>query len=156
MRRFELSEGTSNKFWEVAQEGVSLTTRWGRIGSKGQEKTKTFPSPEAAKIEYGRIIAEKVREGYREIGAASAPPETAWSAPGHIRWNPESGAPRPGGALSGSVGTAARFEGGGKFWEYEVVRGVFTTRSGAIGTAGGLEMKTFALRLRRGTTRSGR
>ncbi|MBA2542073.1 MAG: WGR domain-containing protein [Deltaproteobacteria bacterium] len=32
-RYFEFSEGTSNKFWEVWREGVSVFTRYGKIGS---------------------------------------------------------------------------------------------------------------------------
>ena len=47
MRRFELSEGTSNKFWEVALAECDVTVRFGRIGTQGQTKTKTFGSPAA-------------------------------------------------------------------------------------------------------------
>ena len=33
MRRFELSEGSSNKFWEIAGEGAGYTVRYGKIGT---------------------------------------------------------------------------------------------------------------------------
>jgi predicted DNA-binding WGR domain protein len=39
MRRFELSDGSSNKFWEIdyVDSTDSFTVRWGRIGTKTQE-----------------------------------------------------------------------------------------------------------------------
>ncbi len=63
-RRFELEEGTSSKFWEIELDGCDLTTRWGRIGSNGQSKTKTFASPEKARVEHDKLIAEKTGKGY--------------------------------------------------------------------------------------------
>jgi DNA ligase-1 len=63
-RRFELEEGSSSKFWEIELDGCDLTTRWGRIGSNGQSKTKTFASPEKARVEHDKLIAEKTGKGY--------------------------------------------------------------------------------------------
>jgi DNA ligase-1 len=63
-RRFELEEGTSSKFWEIELDGCDLTTRWGRIGSNGQSKTKTFASPDKARVEHDKLIAEKTGKGY--------------------------------------------------------------------------------------------
>ena len=51
MRRFELVEGSSNKFWEVAVAGADLTVRFGRIGTNGQTKTKAHASAESARKE---------------------------------------------------------------------------------------------------------
>ena len=65
MRRFELVEGASNKFWEVEASGNDVTTRWGRIGTAGQSKTKTFASPAAAQKEQDDLIREKLAKGYR-------------------------------------------------------------------------------------------
>ena len=65
-RRFEFVEGASNKFWEVSQSGNSLTTRWGRIGSNGQSKTKTYADPQAASVAMAKLIGEKTDEGYIE------------------------------------------------------------------------------------------
>jgi hypothetical protein len=50
MRRFELSDGSSNKFWEVeyVDSSDSFTVRWGRIGTNGQtpiwEMLKPLPN----------------------------------------------------------------------------------------------------------------
>jgi len=38
MPRYELSEGTSNKFWEITLDGSAFTTVWGRIGTAGQTR----------------------------------------------------------------------------------------------------------------------
>src|SRR5688500_2279445 len=47
-RRFEFVEGTSSKFWEVSRNGRDVTTQWGRIGTAGQSKTKTYADEAAA------------------------------------------------------------------------------------------------------------
>jgi DNA ligase-1 len=65
-RMFEFSDGKSNKFWEVWQSGADMTTRWGRIGSAGQSKTKTFADAAAASRQIEKLIQEKTEEGYEE------------------------------------------------------------------------------------------
>lgn len=65
-RRFEFVEGTSSKFWEVSVSGCDLTTTWGRIGTPGQSKTKTFPTAEKAQAELDKLINEKTGKGYEE------------------------------------------------------------------------------------------
>ena len=49
MPRYEFSEGSSNKFWEIELQGKAFTATWGRIGTKGQSTTKTFGSDAQAK-----------------------------------------------------------------------------------------------------------
>lgn len=65
-RYFEFVEGTSSKFWEISQTGNSLTTRWGRIGSNGQSKTKTFADEQSAGGAVAKLVEEKTGEGYIE------------------------------------------------------------------------------------------
>jgi len=65
-RLFEFVEGTSSKFWEVWVEGRDVTTRWGRIGTDGQTKTKTFKDESAAQAEMAKLIKEKTGKGYQE------------------------------------------------------------------------------------------
>jgi cell wall assembly regulator SMI1/predicted DNA-binding WGR domain protein len=65
-RYFEFTAGTSNKFWEIVQEGSTMTTRYGKIGTNGQSTTKSFDSPEKAAAETAKMIAKKVKEGYVE------------------------------------------------------------------------------------------
>jgi DNA ligase-1 len=65
-RHFEFVKGTSSKFWEVSHAGNTMTTRWGRIGSAGQSKTKTFADEKAAVRAMTGLIDEKTGEGYVE------------------------------------------------------------------------------------------
>jgi DNA ligase-1 len=65
-RYFELVEGKSSKFWEVEVRGLEMTTRWGRIGSAGQSKTKALADEGAATAAAAKLIAEKTKEGYME------------------------------------------------------------------------------------------
>jgi predicted DNA-binding WGR domain protein len=74
-RRFELVEGTSSKFWEIAIEGDAHTVRFGRIGTNGQSKTKSFASTDDARADADRLVKEKLGKGYREIAGEAAPPK---------------------------------------------------------------------------------
>lgn len=65
-RNFEFVEGSSSKFWKVRLDGCDVTTRWGRLGTDGQSKTKTFKDEAAAKKEYDKLIEEKTEKGYEE------------------------------------------------------------------------------------------
>ena len=65
-RRFELVEGSSSKFWEVSCTGCDVTVRYGRIGTDGQSKTKSFPVELQARRHADELIAEKVAKGYHE------------------------------------------------------------------------------------------
>ena len=46
----------------------SHTVRNGKIGTGGQSHTKSFDSEEEASNDYARLIAEKVKKGYLELG----------------------------------------------------------------------------------------
>ena len=65
-RRFEFSEGSSNKFWEIQVSGKKFTTRHGKIGTDGTEVNKEFSSPEEATKESEKLVREKVKKGYVE------------------------------------------------------------------------------------------
>lgn len=65
-RYFEFVDGTSNKFWEVWMDGTDVTTQWGKIGTGGQTKTKSFADEAKAKKEYDKLVAEKTGKGYTE------------------------------------------------------------------------------------------
>ena len=65
-RHFEFVEGASSKFWEITRSGCDVTTHWGRIGTAGQSKTKSFADESAATKEYDKLVAEKTKNGYVE------------------------------------------------------------------------------------------
>ena len=70
VERYEFTEGTSNKFWEIALAGKEFTARWGRIGASSRnEKRQAFPDVAAARKAYQRLIDEKTKKGYRRVGA---------------------------------------------------------------------------------------
>ncbi len=72
MRRFEYTEGTSNKFWEITVSADTVTTRWGRIDTDGQLKSKTFDTHAAAGKEADKQIQGKTKKGYVEVGSEPA------------------------------------------------------------------------------------
>src|SRR3954463_6521615 len=80
-RTFVFAEGSSHKFWTIAVEGSSHTVHFGRVGTKGQVKTKEFADDAAAFIAAERLIAEKVGKGYVAEGTATPPPAPAPPAP---------------------------------------------------------------------------
>ena len=66
MRRFELKEEGSTKFWEIELSDKTLKVRY------GQEKSTTYPWPQIAEKEHGKLIAERLRKGYKEVKDADA------------------------------------------------------------------------------------
>ncbi|AKJ04056.1 putative DNA-binding WGR domain protein [Archangium gephyra] len=81
MRRFEFVEGASKKFWEIELQGTEFTVRWGRIGTNGQTQQKSFANTAKAQAEHDKLIAEKQKKGYSEVGdgtntVVASPPAT--------------------------------------------------------------------------------
>lgn len=73
MRRFELVDGVSKKFWEIRTHGVEFTVSFGRIGTQGQSKTKPLASAAAAEAEVAKLIREKTAKGYVEVALGASP-----------------------------------------------------------------------------------
>src|SRR5579871_2092270 len=71
--RLTCTEDGSSKFWEGTVEGASLTVFFGKIGTKGQTKTKEFPSAEKAQAELAKLIKEKLGKGYVEASPGEKP-----------------------------------------------------------------------------------
>jgi DNA ligase 1 len=66
-RRFEFSEGTSNKFWTISVNATEVNVQYGRIGSQGQSNVKSFANEAAAQQHADKLIAEKTGKGYVEV-----------------------------------------------------------------------------------------
>jgi predicted DNA-binding WGR domain protein len=74
-QRLVCTEGGSNKFWEGKVSGTTLTVRFGKVGTAGQTKVKTFLSAADAEKELAKLRKEKLGKGYvEEAGAAPATP----------------------------------------------------------------------------------
>jgi DNA ligase-1 len=71
-RRFEFSEGNSNKFWEVWVEGTIMKTRYGKIGSNGATTLKECDNEAAANKLMFKMIVEKTGKGYTETSVYQA------------------------------------------------------------------------------------
>ncbi len=73
----EFIQGASRKFWHVEVSGKRHTVTFGRIGSSGQSKTKTFASPQAASTDAKKLVASKLAKGYSTKKAPAAKAEAA-------------------------------------------------------------------------------
>jgi cell wall assembly regulator SMI1/predicted DNA-binding WGR domain protein len=62
-RRFEMDA----KFWAIQLDGRRFVVRFGKQGTDGQEKIKEFADAPTAQREHDKLVAEKVKKGYREI-----------------------------------------------------------------------------------------
>ena len=65
-------DAKSSKFWEVEQTGSDLTIRYGRIGTKGQTRKKSFADEAAALKEANKLIGQKTKKGYVEPAVEGA------------------------------------------------------------------------------------
>lgn len=77
MDRYEFKDGSSQKYWEVAVEGETLTVRYGRIGTDGQVKAKAFGDAAAAEKEKAKLVREKTGKGYVAAGQSATPAPVA-------------------------------------------------------------------------------
>jgi len=68
-RRFEFIDEKSSKFWDIRVNGNDTEVRYGKIGTTGQAQTKSFESPEAAQKNADKLVAEKTKGGYHQIGS---------------------------------------------------------------------------------------
>ena len=68
MTEYRLVAGASNKFWRIGVEGTDLTVEFGRVGTKGQRVVKSFEDEDRARREMNKLVLEKTRKGYEEVG----------------------------------------------------------------------------------------
>jgi predicted DNA-binding WGR domain protein len=72
-RRFEYTDATSSKFWEITVTDATVTVCYGRISAAGKTQTKPHGSAAAATAAAEQQVAEKVKKGCREVGVDAAP-----------------------------------------------------------------------------------
>jgi predicted DNA-binding WGR domain protein len=167
MPRYEFSEGSSNKFWEINLSGKSFTTTYGKIGTSGQTTIKTYKDNAEAKKEYDKLVAEKTKKGYElSDGAADdddddddedeapAPKPEPKTEPKKVATKvavkPAAAAAKPAAKAAGGGGskTTPRYfefsEGtSNKFWEIRLDGNSVRTRYGKIGTGGQQTLKDY-------------
>ncbi|MCB9610482.1 MAG: WGR domain-containing protein, partial [Polyangiaceae bacterium] len=62
--QLEFQDDRSHKFWEIRVEGDAHVVRYGRVGTQGQTKTKTFASNELATKAAEKLVESKRKKGY--------------------------------------------------------------------------------------------
>lgn len=90
-QRFELSDGSSNKFWQIARDGASLLVTFGKIGTTGQAQKKDLASEAAAIAEHDKLVKEKTKKGY--VAVAAAPASTALAPTPKVKTKPAEASP---------------------------------------------------------------
>lgn len=65
--RLLFKDGKSDKFWEVAVQENKVLIRFGKTGSRGQVQVKSFADAAIAAKEKEKMIAEKIKSGYKRI-----------------------------------------------------------------------------------------
>ncbi len=62
--RLEYIDEKSSKFWQIKIDGHTHTVTYGKIGTKGQTKEKTFADSESVEKAANKLIASKRKKGY--------------------------------------------------------------------------------------------
>lgn len=55
------------KYWAVRLQGASFEVQYGKLGTKGQTRTKTLASADAAWKEVRKLIREKTGKGCEHV-----------------------------------------------------------------------------------------
>ncbi len=154
LRRFEMTDGDTNYFWEIDTTGSKQKVRFGTF----EEKEKVFEDDDEARENAEKKIAEKVGKGFKEVGGSAAAAGKKKSpfddeeddAPKKkpAAAAPAAAAPAASGKSSKGGEAGARYfefiEGtSAKFWEIRVEGSSFFTRYGKIGTDGQVTQKDY-------------
>lgn len=67
-KHLKFIDGTSDKFWEIQTDGLTHVVTYGRNGTAGQSKSKSFSTEEACLKDAEKLITEKQKKGYSEDG----------------------------------------------------------------------------------------
>lgn len=65
-------DDNNNKYWYVTHEGNTVTTEYGRVGSRPQKMAKTFRSEWDAESFMEKKIREKLNKGYKKVDVIEA------------------------------------------------------------------------------------
>ncbi len=154
-RRFEMTDGDTNYFWEVETQGSKQKIRFGTF----ETKEKLFEDDDEAKENSEKKISEKLGKGFKEVGGA-APAAAKKKSPFDDEDEDDAPAPAPAvkkaapapapaadSGKSSKSGKGRYFEfvegSSSKFWEITVEGTTFYTRYGKIGTDGQTTQKDY-------------
>ena len=81
VKRAVFQDAKSHKFWEVEVRGDEQIVTYGRVGSSGQSKSKSFADHAAALADAEKKLAGTIKKGYRLEGEAEPTKQEAISEP---------------------------------------------------------------------------
>lgn len=79
VRRFEYTQGISNKYWEIWIEEraknmpIIVWSHWGKINNDGSYQRKQFNTIEEANAFYEKMIKQKLAKFYKEVLSKTNP-----------------------------------------------------------------------------------
>jgi len=76
-------EHGGTKFWTIELDGTKYTTQFGKLGTQGQTRLKTFKTAALASADADKAIAAKLKEGFELVGkkAKTVAAKTAKASP---------------------------------------------------------------------------
>ncbi|MCC6336259.1 MAG: WGR domain-containing protein [Myxococcales bacterium] len=80
MARYEVLKDNTLRFWEVTREGISFTVTQGLVGTKGEERSFSYPTEEKAARALEQLVASKKALGYELVETPTAT-KGLWHAP---------------------------------------------------------------------------
>lgn len=66
-KHLHFKDEKSDKFWKIEVNGNAHTVSYGRTGTNGQSKTKTFEDSKLAQKDAEKLINSKIKKGYVDI-----------------------------------------------------------------------------------------
>jgi predicted DNA-binding WGR domain protein len=76
VRRFEFTQGKSQKFWEIVVQGKEVTVGFGRIGTAGQREKKTFTELRGGRQACREQDSREAQQGVRRSARLATTPQT--------------------------------------------------------------------------------
>jgi predicted DNA-binding WGR domain protein len=74
-RYFVNQQGEANKFWNIEVDGGTYSVLFGKIGTQGRQSSKSLADAASCEKEAAKLIAEKVKKGYREVRESESTPQ---------------------------------------------------------------------------------
>ncbi len=61
------SQGPSHKYWIIKRFGKAVVVKFGKVGTRGQIRTKNLQTEEKAEAYFEKKVAEKIGKGYEQV-----------------------------------------------------------------------------------------
>jgi len=80
-KHLHFKDEKSDKFWKIAVSGNTHKVTYGRSGTAGTSKTKTFEDDSLAQKDAEKLIKSKMKKGYVDVGTVQDKPEKLQNKP---------------------------------------------------------------------------